>query len=240
MAYLSEFEGDIFISYARFDDEPMKKGEDGWVSQLHTALEKFFRKRLGADPKSVLKKSDENWKTAVLAVRADGPPVCRARRRQAGSLSAMTGEDSCFPSAGTFSTCSMPGPGPQWLALIKADKPDTVVAEEVSQALESANVKNRVTYSAGKSLVDTLREVPCDAVLIVYGSCADDWLEQRGDELMAVDLNLKDLAPVRVYSVCADQPRLPYRSKAVLQIKRRDQPGWQQLMTAIPQRGGRP
>lgn len=130
--------------------------------------------------------------------------------------------------------------GQQWLALIIADKPDTAVAQEVSEALESANVKNRVTYSASKSLLDTLREVPYDAVLIVYGSCADDWLEQRGDELMAVDLNLKDLAPVRAYYVCAEQPRLPYRSKAVLQVKRRDQPGWQQLMTAIQQRGGRP
>ena len=97
----------------------------------------------------------------------------------------------------------------------------------------------RVT-SAGKSLVDTLREVPYDAVLIVYGSCSDDWLEQRGDELMAVDLNLKDLAPVRAYYVCADEPQLPYRSKAVLQVNRRDQAGWQQLMTAIQKRGGRP
>jgi hypothetical protein len=96
----------------------------------------------------------------------------------------------------------------------------------------SANVNCRVT-SAGKSLVDTLREVPYDAVLIVYGSCADDWLEQRGDELMAVDLNLKDLAPVRAYYISADEPRLPYRSKAVLQVNCRDQAGWQQLMTAF-------
>lgn len=126
----------------------------------------------------------------------------------------------------------------QWLALVKADKPDAVVAEEVSQALLSANVNCRVT-STGKSLVDTLREVPYDAVLIVYGSCSDDWLEQRGDELMAVDLNLKDLAPTRAYYVCVDEPHLPYHSKAVLQVKRRDQAGWQQLMTAIQERGRR-
>jgi hypothetical protein len=127
----------------------------------------------------------------------------------------------------------------QWLALIKADKPDSVVAEEVSQALMSANVNCRVT-SAGKSLVETLREVPYDAVLIVYGSCGNDWLERHGDELMAVDLNFKNLGPVRAYYVSADEPRLPYRSKAVLQVNRRDQAGWQQLMTAIQQRGGRP
>jgi TIR domain-containing protein len=129
--------------------------------------------------------------------------------------------------------------GQQWLALIKADKPDNVVAEEVSQALMSANVNCRIT-SAGKSLVDTLREVPYDAVLIVYGSCADDWLEQRADELMAVDLNLKDLAPVRAYYICAAEPRLPYRSKAVLQINRRDQAAWQQLISAIRTRVSRP
>ena len=129
--------------------------------------------------------------------------------------------------------------GQRWLALIKADKPDTVVADEVSQALMSANVNCRLT-SAGKSLVDTLRDVPYDAVLIVYGACGDDWLEQRGDELMAVDLNLKDLAPVRAYYVSADEPRLPYRSKAVLQINRRDPAGWQQLMTEIQKRGRGP
>jgi hypothetical protein len=129
--------------------------------------------------------------------------------------------------------------GPQWLALIKADKPDHVVADEVSQALMSANVNCRIT-SAGKSIMDTLREVPYDAVLIVYGICSDDWLEQRGDELMAVDLNLKDLAPVRAYYISADNPQLPYRSARVLQVNRRDQEGWKRLMTAIQQRGGKP
>jgi hypothetical protein len=129
--------------------------------------------------------------------------------------------------------------GPQWLALIKADKPDCVVAEEVSQALIAGNVNSRVTR-AGKSLVDTLREVPYDAVLIVYGSCSEDWLEQRGDELMAVDLNLKDLAPVRAYYIStADPPQLPYRSKGVLQVNRRDEEGWKLLMAAIQQRGGK-
>lgn len=126
----------------------------------------------------------------------------------------------------------------QWYALIKADKPDDVVAKEVSQALMSANVNCRLT-SAGKSLVDTLREVPYDAVMIVCGACTDDWLEERGDELMAVDLNLKDLAPVRAYYVSTDDPRLPYRGKGVLEVKCRDQGGWQQLMTAIQKREGR-
>jgi hypothetical protein len=129
--------------------------------------------------------------------------------------------------------------GPQWLALIKADKSDNVVADEVSQALLLANVNCRVTRT-GKSMMDWLREVPYDVLLIVYGSCSDDWLEQRGDELMAVDLNLKDLAPVRAYYVCTHEAQLPYRGKGVLQVKHRDQAGWQQLMTEIHRRRGKP
>lgn len=129
--------------------------------------------------------------------------------------------------------------GQQRLALIKADKPDRVVADEVSEALMSANVNCRIT-SDGKPLVEALRATSYDAVLIVYGSCADDWLEQRGDELMAVYLDLKDQAPVGAYYICADEPRLPYYSKAVLQVKRRDQAGLQQLITAIQKRGCRP
>ena len=45
--------------------------------------------------------------------------------------------------------------GPQWLALIKADKPDNVVADEVSEALTSANVNCRVTRT-GKTGMDWL------------------------------------------------------------------------------------
>ena len=82
--------------------------------------------------------------------------------------------------------------------------------------------------------------MPYDAVLIVYGSCSDDWLEQRGDELIAVDRNLKDQAPVRAYYICTDEAQLPYRAKGVLKVRHRDQASWQQLMTAIQQRGGQP
>lgn len=50
------------------------------------------------------------------------------------------------------------------LALIKADKPDDVVAAEVSDALMSANVNCRVTIT-GKTMMDWLREYPDDASL---------------------------------------------------------------------------
>jgi TIR domain len=128
--------------------------------------------------------------------------------------------------------------GPQWLALIKADKSDSVVADEVSNALTAGNVNCRVTRTS-KTMMDWLREVPYDALMIVCGSCSDDWLEQRGDELMAVDLNFKEQAPVRAYYVVEEETPLPYRGKGVLQIKRRDEASWKQLMSAIQQRGGK-
>ena len=40
--------------------------------------------------------------TAVSAVRAGGPPVCRPRSGEAGSLSARTGEDACLPAFRDF------------------------------------------------------------------------------------------------------------------------------------------
>ena len=136
------------------------------------------------------------------------------------------------------------GEGKSWFALIKADKPDSAVADEVSQILTSANVSSRVTHT-GKPMMDWLRDKEfgashIDALLIIYGSCSDAWLEQLGDELMAVDLNLKDMAPVRAYYVCTEDARLPYRSKGVLQVRHRDKEGWQRLMAAIQERGGEP
>lgn len=63
-------------------------------------------------------------------------------------------------------------PGQQWLALIKADKPDNVVAAEVSEAPMSANVNCRVTRSS-KSMMELLREGPYDALLIVCSAATN-------------------------------------------------------------------
>jgi TIR domain len=50
MAYLREFEDDVFISYARLDNQPLKDGEEGWISKFHRLLEVLLRRRLGVDP----------------------------------------------------------------------------------------------------------------------------------------------------------------------------------------------
>lgn len=45
-----EFEGDVFISYAHIDDLPLKKGEEGWVSEFHHALEWNLTQLMGGRP----------------------------------------------------------------------------------------------------------------------------------------------------------------------------------------------
>lgn len=50
MAYLREFEDDVFISYAHLDNQPLKDGGEGWISKSHRLLEVLLRKRLGVDP----------------------------------------------------------------------------------------------------------------------------------------------------------------------------------------------
>ncbi len=49
MTYLSDFEEDVFISYAHFDDDIFGLERFGWVTQLHENLEQRVRVHLGAD-----------------------------------------------------------------------------------------------------------------------------------------------------------------------------------------------
>src|ERR1700760_3970196 len=49
MGYLSDFEEDVFISYATIDDDPLPGEQVGWVAQLHQYLDARVKVRLGAD-----------------------------------------------------------------------------------------------------------------------------------------------------------------------------------------------
>lgn len=51
MSFLSNFENDIFISYAHIDDEPLVKGQDGWITKFHHAFETRYRQLWGSAPK---------------------------------------------------------------------------------------------------------------------------------------------------------------------------------------------
>ena len=45
------FEHDVFISYAHLDDEPLVDGEPGWITELHSVLEKRLAMLLGERPR---------------------------------------------------------------------------------------------------------------------------------------------------------------------------------------------
>lgn len=48
MSFLSDYENDIFISYAHNDNEALIEGQRGWIDNLHQALEKRLQVHLGA------------------------------------------------------------------------------------------------------------------------------------------------------------------------------------------------
>lgn len=48
MSFLSDYEDDIFISYAHNDNQALMEGQRGWIDNLHQALEKRLQVHLGA------------------------------------------------------------------------------------------------------------------------------------------------------------------------------------------------
>ncbi len=48
MSFLSDYEDDIFISYAHNDNEALLEGQRGWIDNLHQALKKRLQVHLGA------------------------------------------------------------------------------------------------------------------------------------------------------------------------------------------------
>ncbi|MBT9333227.1 toll/interleukin-1 receptor domain-containing protein [Paracidobacterium acidisoli] len=51
MAFLRQFDDDVFISYAWKDDEPVIEGEKGWVTHFHRDLRSRLAQWLGAEAK---------------------------------------------------------------------------------------------------------------------------------------------------------------------------------------------
>jgi hypothetical protein len=46
-----EFENDVFVSYAHIDDQVLAKGQQGWISSLHSALQVRLEQLLGKEAK---------------------------------------------------------------------------------------------------------------------------------------------------------------------------------------------
>ena len=49
MAFLEDFEHDVFISYAHIDNQPDREGERGWVESFERALKLRLLKRFGRE-----------------------------------------------------------------------------------------------------------------------------------------------------------------------------------------------
>ena len=129
-----------------------------------------------------------------------------------------------------------PAEGDRRLALIKFNEADEEPTKEMLAELKLAHINCRSTHN-GRSMVDRLRENHYDALVVVLGNPPADWLEERGDELMAVELDLKEQAPLRAYYYCGESsPVPPYVGQDVLEIHGRDQ--LDQLVQAIKRSGG--
>jgi TIR domain len=47
MSFLPHFEGDVFISYAHIDNQPLTEGQKGWIDNFHKILEIYLQTELG-------------------------------------------------------------------------------------------------------------------------------------------------------------------------------------------------
>jgi hypothetical protein len=126
--------------------------------------------------------------------------------------------------------------GDSRIALIKYSEPDQQPMREMLETLRQANV---VCVSAcnGLPIVDRLREFPFDALIVVLGDCPLDWLEKQGHELLAVQLNFKDQAPLQAYYCCGASTIVPpVLGPRTLEISGHDQ--LDRLVQAIHAGGG--
>lgn len=123
--------------------------------------------------------------------------------------------------------------GPR-LVLVKANESDIDPAGQIIQSLSEANIRCRAPHS-NVPLVDRLRKDQFDALIVVLGDCPGDWIDDQGDELMAVDLNMKDQAPLRAYCHCGGRKLPPYVGRDMVQVVAPDE--LEVLIHAIQQQG---
>jgi hypothetical protein len=118
---------------------------------------------------------------------------------------------------------------------VRADDIDADATREITGRLAQANINCRVARN-GVPLVDRLRKLPFAGLIVLLGRCPPTWIEQQGDELMAVDLSLKDQTPLRAYCHC-QQPRVvpPYVGHGMLELSVPDE--LDRLIQVIRSRG---
>jgi hypothetical protein len=124
---------------------------------------------------------------------------------------------------------------PERLVIVKYCDADAEVAREVVETLGRHNV-TCLSSNNGLSIVDTLREIPAQALLIVLGDCPQEWLTTRGLELLKVQFTFKDRSPLQIYFDAHSKGRIPpLTGKGILEFHGRGD--LDRLVSAIWQRG---
>jgi len=108
--------------------------------------------------------------------------------------------------------------------MVKYDRVDAKPTREMLRTLKQANIHYTSSPNGDTTLVQRLREHPFDALILVLGNCDDDWLERRRDELIEVELTLKEQSPLRAYYYTEDATVVPPRcSPSTLEIEGPDE-----------------
>ena len=80
MAYTSDWQNDVFVSYAQVDDQPLSGASDGWVGTLVDALKVLLGQQLGRTDALAV------WRDVQLPGHAPLTPEILARVRSSATL----------------------------------------------------------------------------------------------------------------------------------------------------------
>ncbi len=84
-------------------------------------------------------------------------------------------------------------------AMVKYDRVDAKPTREMLRILKEANIRCTSSRNGSTTLTQRMREIPFDALILVLGECEDDWLDRLTDQLIEVELTLKEQAPLQAY-----------------------------------------
>ncbi len=127
--------------------------------------------------------------------------------------------------------------GAQKSAMVKYAEVDAKPTRKMLRVLKEADIHYTSSRNGNTTLVERLRENPFDVLILVLGKCDDDWLDKRTNELLEVELTLKEQSPLRAYYFTEETaPAPPHCSPSTLEI---DGPGeLDDLVQAIRGGGG--
>ena len=99
--------------------------------------------------------------------------------------------------------------------MVKYSKPDTQPTKEMVARLKKAKLQCYASRN-GASPFNRLREIPLDCLVYVLGECDDDWLDARQEEVIELEISLKDQVPQLAYYMPhgSDEAPLPPASDA--------------------------